>query len=357
MSLGIGTALSSYFWFNQWVARQLPQFNDYVARVGGVELGHQFRWSQWAWYILVILALYFLYRTNKKTERLFVVQFFAILLFAGFVALNMQVITGLNLQPDHWFLRVIFIPQGLVFLMVLNYLLDILKTQKQRLVLLIVLSTLMVSLFAGSAHAAYVLAKQRFAVFHLPKGIMQSLKWLDRSIATDEVIVTPSLYMNKLFLYYTPAKVFFPEAFDTWASEDEILDRMYIVNKLFNVSSAKLSAALNPGAIENFYKQERLPTDINLLEYLYFQQFYSQEFDAYLTGRADNIIPAGKIEKMVEDYKRYKFSINDLGKKYRADYIYVGPLERRISAINFEGVKALEKVYDEEGVLIYKIAR
>lgn len=356
----IGLFLSTYFWFNFFMAKKLPWIDEYLHRSGWVEKGgHYFRTSQWFLYLTMTVALIFLYKFSKRKGRMYIFNFFSILFVAGFVGLNMQVITGTNIQPDHWYSRIIFIPIAFTFLMVGEWLFEIAERKGFKIYATTALVLVMLFVFSGSTHAAYIYAKKKFETFRLPTGIMQSLSWMNSNIEKDAVVLTPMPYLNQLFLFYTPAKIFLPNAAGTMASEEEILERMFMVYKLFGVTDAYMNDELRVEPIGIVPKSTKFPSMyMSLFDYVYFQQFYSQAFDAsmHVTPEVTKI-PAWKVEQILSDYKTYSFTFPNLKNKYRADYVYVGPLEAEIATTNFDADQTFEKVYDADGVKIYKIKK
>ncbi len=351
----IGAVISSYFWMTYFAAKKFAQFSDYVARNGGVELTHQFRWSQWFWYVVFFAATILIYKFYSARGRLYVGYFMGILFLSGFIAFNMQVITGMNIQPDHWHLRVMILPLALMWLLFGEWIFLKLEKRHYQKYAVIFLIFVTISNFSGSAQAAYNYAKQKFETFRLPPGIMQSMQWMDKNLPKDAVVVTPIPYINDLLLYYTPAKVFFPQAPATWAGETEMQERLFDTYKLFGVEEIYLRRALTLEEKDTMYRGPKEPTDMSIFEYLYFQQFYNTTLDAYITGQDLEQVPEGKIERLITDFKNYHFSLGDLGDNARADYVYVGPFEQRISTFNFDRSSMFQKIYDREGVRIYKI--
>lgn len=351
LAFGIGSVISIYFWMTQYATRRLPQYFDFIQRAGALERGHQFRISQWFWYLIITAALGLIYRFAVKRQRLFVFYFFAVTLIGVVVGLNIQIVTGMNIQPDHWLLRILFIPLAFVFLILADWLVELAEEHHRWRRLSMALAViLMLSVWSGSAHAAYLLAKERFSAFHSPVGIVPSLNWLNTHLPKDSVVATPSPYMNDLLLFYTSAKVMIPRASGTMAKSSEILDRLYAVYKLFGITEATFKQKINP-----LFDPSANPTEMNLFDYLYAGNFFSQEFDAFFRDKGKQNIPPDFTEKLSAAYRVYNFEPSILGKKYRIDYVYVGPLEKKIMTVDFARMRGWQNVYNQEGVSVYKI--
>lgn len=360
ISLAIGGGISLYYWMTYFAAQRLPWIETYLNRTGWIESGgHQFRTSQWFFYIVVVVLLVILYRYCKARARMFIFDFLAVLLIAGVVGLNIQVFTGTNVQPVHWYLRIIFIPLALSFLMCAQCVFERVEKKGLGRPLTVIVWILALSVLGGSASDAYAFAKIRFHTFEQPTGVMPSVLWMNEHLPRDAVVLTPIPYSSELFLYYTPAKIFLPKAAGTMAGEDEMIERLFILYSLYGIPASTLDAELRNDTLAQTFIQRQFPaTHMALFDYLYFQQFYSQALDASI-----NIVPGAdappglKVDQIVSSYGAYPFDISDLGKKYKVDYLYLGPLEKEISTADFDEMPDLEKVYDVDGVRLYKIQK
>ncbi|MBI3074948.1 MAG: hypothetical protein HYY92_01900 [Parcubacteria group bacterium] len=96
----IGLAVSSWYWFNIWQVNGVYEYSDIVARIAP-EVSHRFRFvSMWKSYLrIIVLVVALWYFLRGKEKILF--SYLSALFLSYFVVVNVQVITGFNIQPDH----------------------------------------------------------------------------------------------------------------------------------------------------------------------------------------------------------------------------------------------------------------
>ena len=136
--------------------------------------------------------------------------------------------------------------------------------------------------------------------------------------------------------------------------KEELWDRWFVIYKLFGVSSDYLNQVLvkSNTKIDNF----ALNYESNLMIWIYDTYFFDQTGEAFFRGR-DLKIPTDLKDEIVRAYKKYPAKLDYLLHRYKIDYFYVGPYERRITKTQFGKMKFLEKVYDADDVVIYKIKK
>ncbi|KKU57459.1 MAG: hypothetical protein UX81_C0035G0001, partial [Parcubacteria group bacterium GW2011_GWA2_47_12] len=118
---GIGALISIPYWLNFLALRRIPHYYDIMFRIGGIEVGRQFRFSSvWKTYARHIVWIAALVATSLKRAPRAVI-FLASLLVAYFIVVNAQVILGFSPQPDHWY-RETFLPIMLALGMLLVWL-------------------------------------------------------------------------------------------------------------------------------------------------------------------------------------------------------------------------------------------
>ena len=106
--VGIGLLVSGYYWINFSLLRSIANGKDVFVRLGG-EFSHHIRWGTvWKNYLRAagLTGLLWIWLRHRANEAVIVLS---ALLLSYAVVVNEQVITGFNVQPDHWY-RVQFLP-------------------------------------------------------------------------------------------------------------------------------------------------------------------------------------------------------------------------------------------------------
>lgn len=334
----------------------LPQAQEIFERFG-LEITHAFRWSHYKEYIIYILLAILIWiwgkRKNRKTTAIYVIGF----LLAGIVVFNIQVITGVNLQPDHWTTRSIFFGLNLAWLLLLWWLFEFLDKKRKvfRIALVIVLILFSISFFTRDAHYQILWNKQHVSRKTISTNLIESFNWLEKNTPKDSVVMSLSLVTNYFIPLYTHNRIFIPRAVNTLAPEQEMMDRLYITYRFFNIPTDYLEKLF-----DNEINQKAFQTPLTYdgyekkgLLYFFSARFLDSSLDGYFRKQKLEI-PEEVYQRIINNYQNYPPKMSYLLKRYRLDYIYYGPQERKIIEKDLDELKYLEKVYEKEGVSIYK---
>jgi hypothetical protein len=182
----------------------------------------------------------------------------------------------------------------------------------------------------------------------LPPGFARAFEWINRETPRDSVVVTPSFETNMLLPVYTHANVFLPNGNLSLAPTEEIIDRLLITYKLFDVPAEYLRASLNddPDRLAAF-RRNRDRFSRNRPELL------EQHGLWYLFHRLR--WPEERIRQIVDRYARLTVSPERPFGRYRADYVWFSPLEEVKSHREFSALPFSALVYDHQGVRIAKV--
>jgi len=339
--VGIGFLVSAFYWINFLELSSLAQYKDVVMRLG-VEVSHKFRFETWTTYLrsgVLALALWYLWREGKETVSIYLIGFLLAIIFV----LNIQVITGFNPQPDHWY-RELFLPVFLSLLVLLvwfynkyikPYIPERFLTKAGWVLIMFVLTVQM--------HSQFIFSKTYANNYTLDKSYVLGYEWLNDNTPTGSVVGTISLTTNNELPLYTQNKIFLPNGVNTLAPHDEIWSRFLLANLLFGVS------------LENF--SNYISTGNYALSYLFHQQYRrDQSFNNYFRGGGTKELPEELFEERVKEYHSMI-----LGKRvdkripYELDYIFFGPREGEIGEDPILVTNTLVKIYDQYDVRIYAI--
>ena len=338
-----GIIVSIPFWINQYYLSQLPSYEDIVIRMG-VEEGYGVRWFLWKTYALHAfmagLALYLCGKFYKKTLG----YFLASLALTGIVAYNINIVIGWTIQSDHWGNKVFLIVNGIIWPLLLYYgwlyiapffkKMFIVNWEKTFSVLAIIIVTLLTTHVVESEIKE---STKRALDYTVPTELMDAYEWLTQNTPKESVVMSPSIETNIELAAYTHNRIFQARSQNNLLSKAEVLERMYITQKLFGVSPERFLEMLKTQrGVFNFFTAE----------------YNSKALDSSL--RPDKYpvyeLPADEARNFLDEYVNF---VVPEGLSYRLDYLFIGPRERELGT-NEIFLKKYEKLYENNKVVLYK---
>lgn len=346
-------ATSILYWWNFFSIQFLPWAKEFYLRIGG-ELTREFRVSQWKEYLLYTAFALAIWVIGKRRREEKIATYLIGFILSAIVLLNLQVITGFNPAPTVWAGHQLYFGFFLAWLVLAYWLYQILRERHLRAAnafaatLIVVVVLVVPRIIATQAYIASYL----YPAHTIPENLRESFAWLDQNIERDSVVVSPSLITNALLPVFTHARVIMPVAVTSPAAEAEIIDRLYVAYALYGVSPDYLQSALAgtlPKIDEFAFGHENA-----LVTWLFESYYVDHSIDGYFLRRTAEI-PSDVAAQIVKEYEQYPRRLGNLLSRYQIDYLYVGPYERRFSGTDFDRQEYLEKVYDRDGVVIYKV--
>lgn len=372
LTLLVGLGLSIGYWKNYLEVHSLPLAEEIIPRLTGFERGHAFLFSLWPWYLLYLALSFFIYRWSIQKQKRAEGRLLIVMLLAGIVLFNLQVVLGVTLTGDHWHNRVMVIPLMIAWAVLGVWAWEWLgeRFRRARSVLKVLIVFIFISQITGASHLQIIQAQNQRVQHMLPFGVGESLLWMDKNIPRDSVVVTPSFFSNALITYYTSARIFVPRGEMSLISRHEMMDRLFITARILNLSPDELAVMFNDAFTEQPYQKMRENIDERLAyeAAVYDQVGMSYFFEGLFMG--NNIGDALKNKRreremleernrIIQEYIRVRqFNDEELIaelNKYRADYLYVGPRELALGAKNFSNYDFLEKIYEMNSVTLYRI--
>ena len=343
------------FFYIQIKLRLLPQYYDIIARQG-IEKSHMFRISYWKEYIWYLIFSYAVFLWGNKTNKREIAYFVIAFILAGILVLNMQVVFGFNLQPRHWELRVIFLGLALGWLVLFWWISEFFGKKKKNIFVVAISVLAALFLTANSIQAVYIQNKTQYQNYTIPEYMQESLAWLDKNTENDSVVASPLFSTITLIPMYTHNNIYIPLGLNSFAPEDEIIERLIINYKLFGVSRGRLDNLLNPSKKHAYQSQDEMENKMSQVDdtslYLFCYKYVGKEFDLdtrYAKQKTNLELPQEVYEKIMRRFD--SLNIDEIKNKYRLDYLYLGPREKKISEADFT---KFEKAYDNQGVEIYR---
>lgn len=334
--LGIGLIMSAPYWYNLLLLRQLPHYDDLTARIG-VETGRFFRWaSVWKSYVR-ISALAVVIGSLAPPRVRPQVFYLAGLLGAYIVAVNIQLITGFNPHPDHWY-RVSFLPLALAMLAG-GYWAAKRYVPARALSYGAVAAILCAGLLFGRSLASQYYYSLRDAQYYVvARPYAAAYAWLTLHAPKRSLVGSLDSLTNNELMLYTPQRTFLLNGLHTTAADETIWKHLMETSAVFGIPGEAFAALLK---------------DKNTLFYLFLNEYRDNSFDSafrYDAG-SDPRLPEDVARRMTAAYEKMRAEPRErIGA--RMDYVLAGPREEAIAP--FKLAKDMEKAYDADGVRIYK---
>ncbi len=337
---GIGFLLSLPYWYNFVLLHQLPQYPEIAGRIG-LETGRHFRWMSVKTSYLRITALVgVLAYLLPKRERV-LLFYLSGLLLAYAAAVNIQLITGFNPHPDHWY-RISFLPIALAML-VIGYWTASRFVSPRILVYGFAIAVIATGLiFTRSLASQYYYSKQNARYYVVDPAYAAAYEWLTHHAPARASVASISYDTSNELTLYTPQRTFLLNGLHTTAGDAKIWERFRETSALFNVSAEKFS---------------KLMEDENLIFYLFLNEYGDHSFDATFRNDANSErrIPGDVIQRMATAYEQMRAEEKPEVIAAHMDYLLIGPREELIGSV--KPPKNMERVYDADGVRIYKTIR
>ena len=336
----IGIVVSVPFWISHMNLVRLPNYEELIARAGP-ELGHAFRWFLWKSYAVVFLMAGLALWIGKRYSAPVKGAFLSALAVAEIVVLNEQVITGFNIQSDHWASRVFLITRGIILFTLLYHIFFYVKEKRPASYIkniTIVFASAMLAILAGNVvYAEVVQSKENAHLYTVDPALMESYEWLNINTPKDSVVLSPSLLTNIDLPVYTHARIFLARSQNSLASEEELLNRLYVAYSSLGISPA--------------YVDKMIQSQEGIL-YFFTAKYLDKGSSTFLRPEMHTgyILPRGIREKVLNEYVHFKTPEVPL---YRLDYVFFGPREREIG-IDESRFKEYDTVYNRNGVFIYQ---
>ncbi len=338
------------YFINQLAFSRTAGYNDFIHRVGiRMHEGRFFDFADYRYYIaygvlaLIIYALWF--NTDRKRAELYFV-----FLFASFVVLNVQVVTGFVPEPDHW-VKVLHVVASLMAIDCLAEIVKRLFSAKKILVVLVVLSFLLVG--KKIINATYFINPPADVLpyYTFNQDIIDSWVWISNTLPHEPKIISPSFLTTDYLTSYTSARPYLPTGVKTLTTNKILEERFLTAYKLFNVSPETLRSRLTARPVEgnnnnNNWKTPDLLSRLNadIPASLYYN-YYTRDFGGS--------IPDQKVKELLGRY----YDLNITWASIDADYVYIGPFERALVSADFGGDGNFQLLFKNSSVEIYKIIK
>jgi len=162
---------------------------------------------------------------------------FPIFLIAGVICLNVQLLTGFTIQPDHWIM--VIEPFGFISGFIIIFHLLNKFHWKNYLKILILVYFLLVAIILRirslSLQSHHFISSETEEIIH----------WLNKNTKIDDVVVTTDTSLSFDLPTLTHNRVFLPNSYHTYASDEEILQRIFWVYQFSGINSSEFAKKLS----------------------------------------------------------------------------------------------------------------
>ncbi len=343
---GVGIFVSAFYWINYLKLKSLPQYKDIVEGFS-IGKGHYFRFFFFKDYIIWILLCVVLWYLGRKKAREAAVLLISMIL-SGICCLNLQIITGFVPQADHLLTRAVNFGLGFGWLIAIfwgyEFILDFAKGENKNRIRKVfsIISVFLIVISCGYGIVSHWrFSKQHFNEFTISPKLAESLEWLNKNSDKDSVIITLSPVTVMYLLTYTHNNVFVPNSVYTLAPREETRERFIFAAKILSLPQKTIRRMLSSESTDyehpvNFFlgwHEVQFKEDLNIF----------LDYPARLKIR----------DKVLTKFSQYELNVEKIRKKYRADYIFYGPDERRMQRSTFSYLPVKRVFYNGE-IEIYK---
>ncbi|MDP3779270.1 MAG: hypothetical protein Q8R30_04485 [bacterium] len=333
---GVGILVSGYYWINLFRLANLAGHKDIVARLGG-EFSHHLRFETvWKSYVRAIALVVLLWATLGRKMRETVIVLSALLL-SYFITVNEQVITGFNVQPDHWY-RAQFLPISLSVFLLLHWAWKRYAYDRIRKYTGLVCGVAIIYLLAAFLAGQYGYSRDRADLFVTPSAYAQGFEWIEANTKSEAVIGSFSVAANLDLQMHTSRKIFMPFGLSTVAPDDELWKRAMIMSALWGIAWDEFENRFGKGGGAN---------------YLFGDEYGDHSFDANFSTYHWQI-PEDLLAQKLREYIEMLGSKRPLVVPYRLDYLFVDKKEFPSWKEPLKLLPSLKKVFENERVMIFQ---
>lgn len=356
-----GLIVSLPYWLKVLKLRDNPFYKELSTRVG-LEISRVFRIESMDAYILAVVLTVLLIWLGRKRGEIITGIFLGAALLSYIVVLNIQIITGFNIQPDHWGSRVNVYVLSLGIVTAIFWLFDFLskKFKNSRpiisapIIYALVLFFFFISLIIQIRNSSLSSNDYR-----IQEDLLTAYKWINRNTPKDSVFLSPSSKTAFYLPFFTHANVYVPPSCYSLLPRDQIIDRFLEAYAYFGVSKdflkKSLEADLGDGKnLEYVWGAENDP-----IYMLFCDSYASYKPGGYISGSSLRPFPVEVLNELTTKYKVKLdyFKGEKTPFKGNADYVFWGPNERAVGTIHPSSYTNTHLIFKENLVEIYEILK
>ncbi len=356
-----GFIISLPYWLKILRLHDNPLYKELSARVG-LEVSRIFRIESMDAYVLAIILSIILIWLGRKRGEMITGIFLGTALLSYIVVLNMQIITGFNIQPDHWGSRVNVYILSLGLIIAIFWIFDFLSKKfkynnsilSAPIIYALLLFFFFMALIIQIRNSSFMANNYR-----IHEDLLAAYKWIDRNTAKDSVFLTPSS-KNVFYLpFFTHANVYAPPACYSLLSRDEIIDRFLETYAYFGVPEDFLKRSLEANLGDGANIEYARASENDPIYMLFCDTYADYKPGGYISGNSLRPFPRSVLEEILDRYKAKLALIksNDPPLSSLVDYVIWGPNERLIGKFDPRKHDNLRLIFSQNLVEIYEMLK
>lgn len=301
-------------------------------------------------YFIASAAFFLIAKKKEITKEYFIISF----ILGGVLCLNVQLLTGFSVNPNHWPPRLeIFLMFFLVYLLFLiNKRFNnkhLFKLRYKDIQLLPVAISALLTLYMVVYQVKYSQVGMRGQVISLKQNELFS--WLNEKTPKDSVVLGLGVDTAYYITSQTHNNVFIPYLGFSFASWNEQVDRIATSYNLLGINGQKLSQEFDkPGWAGSHFVALY---DFHKYYFMYDKNAYPDDVWSEIKKRDPvrywyvRYIPYPERQKIMQKYfETSSLSKESLIKKFKLDYILIGPYDRDLGFGQENISKFSQKVFD-----------
>jgi hypothetical protein len=226
---------------------------------------------------------------------------------AGIAAMDMQVVTGFNIQPEIHYPHMLIQPATIIMTMVIVLVLTERFRGQKKATASAVLFVGLLALCAVEQVSAAVNSAPAHRILPAEAALFT---WLNRNTSPNDVVATTNLSLCIVLPVFTHNYSLLANGSRTSGSDDEVLDRFLLANALTSTPESRLVEELNGSGPHEPWDPNPLIT--SYAEFLYERSPYREAFRPSLQPPA--------IAMASERYRRLNLAQNL--ERFRVNYVY-----------------------------------
>lgn len=358
-----GLVISLPYWFKVLSLRANPFYDELATRVG-LEYSRNFRTGSIDAYILAIFLFLLLLWLGKKRGEIVTSIFLGAALLSYIVVLNIQIVTGFNIQPDHWGSRVNVYILSLGIMVVAFWLFDFLskKFKNSRPIISAPIIYVLVWFFLSISLIVQIRNSSLSSNdYRIPEDLLVAYKWINLNTPKDSVFLSPSSKTTFYLPFFTHANVYAPPSCYSLLPRDQIIDRFLEAYAAFGVKEDFLRKSLEANLGDGIGIEYARGAELDPIYMLFCDSYASYKPGGYISGGSLRPFPVEVLNELMAKYKdkldyfkKEKAPFRD-GFKDGVDYVFWGPHERLIGKFNPRKYKNLRLIFSQNLVEIYEL--
>lgn len=351
-SMLVGAVLTIPYALHLLATRSLPNVLELQQRIGA-QLGHNIIWSPVS-FVLVLVLIPSVWWLGSRMARRRQAAFIILLLVATVVVQNIQVVTGMTIQPDHWGSRVNVYVYALALWISAVWGLRLFRVSGRT----IQFAGILILCTAVGLGATIRIVHSHTTAFDyvFPRDMQDAMHWINTQTPRDSVVASIAPLTLIAVPFFTHANSYLPVSCFTLASTTEVIERWEELTRLFGMPEDLFVASAGDADVLVNPARGRI-MDPNLI--LFCDQYSYLQENPYIGGDSRRTMPPEVLANLRTHLRAVSESPppDRFMVSHRVDYVFYGPMERYMSTRDPSRYENLHLVYQNASVRIYQVEK